>query len=120
MMYASRISFLCGAELLNCLWMLARRCCGREAIFIELRRTAEDMVTMFSGGMGKKIENAEKRNSHKSICGYHMAATVPPALDAQAECGGMTLQHQTEVRQCTAPPGLRRFLSTLHYALVDS
>jgi hypothetical protein len=43
-MYASRISFLCGAELLNCLWMLASRCCGREAILMDVRRAEEDMA----------------------------------------------------------------------------
>jgi hypothetical protein len=44
MMYASRISFLCGAELLNCLWMLASRCCGREAILMDVRRAEDDMA----------------------------------------------------------------------------
>ena len=44
MMYASRISFLCGAELLNCLWMLASRCWGREAILMDVRRAEDDMA----------------------------------------------------------------------------
>jgi hypothetical protein len=43
-MYASLISFLAGAELLNCLWMLASRCCGREAILMDVRRAADDMA----------------------------------------------------------------------------
>jgi hypothetical protein len=42
--YASRISFLACAELLNCLWMLASRCCGREAILMDVRRAADDMA----------------------------------------------------------------------------
>jgi hypothetical protein len=43
-MYASRISFLAWAELLNCLWMLASRCCGRDAILMEVRRAADDIT----------------------------------------------------------------------------
>jgi hypothetical protein len=43
-MYASLISFRGEAELLNCLWMLASRCCGREAILMDARRAAEDMA----------------------------------------------------------------------------
>jgi hypothetical protein len=45
MMYASLTSFFWCAEALNCLWMLARRCCGREAILMDVRRADEDMVS---------------------------------------------------------------------------
>lgn len=44
MMYASLISFFCCAELLNCLCMLAKRCCGRDAILAVVRRAAYDMA----------------------------------------------------------------------------
>jgi hypothetical protein len=46
-MYASLISFLACAELLNCLWMLASRCCGREAILMDVRRAADDMAQKY-------------------------------------------------------------------------
>jgi hypothetical protein len=41
MIYASRISFLVGAELLKRRWILAKCCCGREAILIDVRRAAD-------------------------------------------------------------------------------
>ena len=50
MMYASLTSFFCCAEALNCLWMLAKRCCGREAILIDVRR-AEDDIAYSKEGM---------------------------------------------------------------------
>lgn len=51
-MYASLISFRAGAELLNCLWMLASRCCGLEAILMDVRRAAEDMACNIAPGTG--------------------------------------------------------------------
>jgi hypothetical protein len=57
MMYASRISFPCGAELLNCLCMLASRCWGREIVLIEVRRAADDMF----GVLFADLENAGMR-----------------------------------------------------------
>lgn len=44
MMYASLTSFFCCVEALNCLWMLAKRCCGREAILMDVRRADDDIV----------------------------------------------------------------------------
>lgn len=45
MMYASLTSFFCCAEALNCLWRLAKRCCGRDVILMDVRRADDDMVT---------------------------------------------------------------------------
>jgi hypothetical protein len=46
-MYASLTSFLAAAELLNCLCMLASRCCGREAILMDVRRAADDITQKY-------------------------------------------------------------------------
>jgi hypothetical protein len=71
-MYASLISFLACAELQNCLWMLARRCCGREAILMDVRRAADDMAQDFRDGS----EYVRRRKALTSRSGdFHMAAT---------------------------------------------
>jgi len=91
MMYASRISFLCGAELLNCLWMLASRCWGREAIFIDVRIAADDMTWKYFS------LNHEDVETNESKCSCYMAASP--------RAGGMwgnflrASKNKTEVRQ---------------------
>jgi hypothetical protein len=42
--YASLISFLAGVDVLKCLCILARRCCGRDAAREQVRRTEADMI----------------------------------------------------------------------------
>jgi hypothetical protein len=76
MMYASLISFFCCAEALNCLWMLARRCCGREAILIDVRRAEDDMAFSKEGNaLYDRGSCAERVGSSESNYHCHMAAT---------------------------------------------
>ena len=81
MMYASRISFLCGAELLNCLWMLASRCWGREAILIDVRIAADDMTWKHF------FLNHEDVEANESNCSCYMATASPRPTWTRA--GGM-------------------------------
>jgi hypothetical protein len=60
MIYASLISFLCDAELLNCLWMLAKRCCGLEAILMDVR-SADDDIASTRRSATLKVVNRRKR-----------------------------------------------------------
>jgi hypothetical protein len=42
--YASLTSFLADVDVLKCLCILARRCCGRDAAREHVRRTEADMI----------------------------------------------------------------------------
>jgi hypothetical protein len=53
---------------------------------MELRMAAEYMVTTFPDEDWKCSECGEK-DSYGSICGYHMAESVPRARQMRAECG---------------------------------
>jgi hypothetical protein len=129
-MYASRISLPARAELLNCLCMLARRCCGREAILNDVRRAAEDMTRQrqFSTEKYKIRRRKEALASRKED--YHMAAnfrwtrgarrprvveggTEPRCAEGGASRLNASLKSSTAFRSISTPLVLHQMSRTL-------
>ena len=63
--------------------MLAKRCCGRDAILAVVRRAADDMAESHNVKL-LLCEDAEKEDSSESNNGCHMAACFR-GRDVEAE-----------------------------------
>lgn len=109
-MYASLTSFFCCAEALNCLWILAKRCCGLEAILMDVRRADDDIVTgeeeirYDRGGIA-----AQEVGSSESNNDCHMAATFRSFMrSSAAACRGTWGRVAEALRGFGAAAGLSR------------
>lgn len=58
-MYASLTSFFAGVDELNCLCILASRCCGREAILKDVRRAKADISQIDEDTVQRSVETEE-------------------------------------------------------------